>query len=265
MPKEHVILGLRRRVTRRAVMAASAMVAIVPLLASAVAPASAATVPGTYYWAGVQQPASGGQAFGVGGDVEIDSPVLFENTDQVTNEISIVSGANTSLVEVGYRKFDSAEPTLMVSHWVNGTFLDSSGFVSTQSTYQPGMSLQSYVGQTIPIYIEHGQGGWWVWFNNAWIGYFPDSLWNGQFTSGDTGNWYGEVYSADNNVPPQTQMGNGLPGDNTSAEAINNMCLYAANGNCNLISGGVQIQTDPSYYSLYYNGQASQRHGGAGE
>ena len=282
MPKGNAVSGLRRRFTRRTVMAISAVAAVVPLLAGTTMPASAASkpvpfaatptpagnepgVPGEYYWAGIQQPAPGGQASGVGGDVGIDNPVLTEQTDQVTNEISIVSGANTSLVEVGYRKFDSAEPTLMLSHWVNNTFLDASGFVYTQSTYQAGMSLQSFVGQTVPIYIEHSQGNWWVSFNNTWLGYFPDSLWNGGFTTGDTGNWYGEVYSASNNVPPKTQMGNGLPGANTSAEAINNMCLYDANGNCNLISNAVQIQTAPSYYTLHYDGQASQRHGGPGQ
>lgn len=219
---------------------------------------------GHYYHAGVGQAIPPDRRDGVGGRIRISDPVMRDRADQVTNELAVVKGANESLVEVGYHKFWVDAPELLVGRWADGKYLGSEGFVSTHPTYKPDMSLRTYIGRAVPFFINHRAGAWWVWFDNAWIGNFPDSLWRGSFTHGDQAHWYGEVYSAAGRNPPQTQMGNGIRGDDTHAESIDGMCLYADERDCRPISKAQTYVTDHDLYPLTYDGCSSQRHGGPG-
>lgn len=219
---------------------------------------------GEYYHDGVQKSLSPGDNEGVGGRLEISNPKLRVSADQVTNEMSVVSGDNQSLVEVGYRKYDSPEPTLMIGVWVNGAFQDTEGFVATQSVYTPGMSLGKYVGKSVQIYVQQRQGAWWIWFNDRWIGYVPDSVWNGSFTSGETDFWYGEVYSAAKMLPPGTEMGDGDLASNDHATSISGMCSFTSVGQCSPISGAETYVDDPYLYTLSYGGGSYERSGGPG-
>src|SRR6266536_2553347 len=155
---------------------------------------SAAAATGRYYYAGVMKVTTATTQYGVGGRILIANPAVAYSADQVTSEMSIVHGTNAALVETGYRKFGTAAPTLMIGYWNGGVFRDSAGFVTVHPTYRPGMSLAGYVDRPVQFYIRYDRGNWWVWFNDAWVGYFPGSLWAGTFTGGVYTHWYGEVY-----------------------------------------------------------------------
>ncbi|NOK33579.1 neprosin family prolyl endopeptidase [Corallococcus exercitus] len=237
------------------------------------APMLAANVPGdrpvsasadAYYYAGVMKPTSAtGFPLGVGALIQIADPAVANWGDQVTAETAIVQGANTSLVEVGYRKWQTTYPTLLLGNWVGGVFKHVTGWVQTHSSYYPGMNLSAYVGAKVRFYIVYAGGNWWVWFNDGWMGYFPSSLWGGSFTSGDMAHWYGEVFDYGARVPPITDMGNGLFGSNPAASAIDEMCTHSGT-NCFLMSGASTSVTNATYYDLYYPGGSSLRYGGNG-
>ncbi|MER7172505.1 neprosin family prolyl endopeptidase [Streptomyces mesophilus] len=247
--------------TALALLAGVAPVGTSASAASAASAAPAAPAPDPYSYAGVLKAAPKGLDQGVGGVLQISDPLLHSPKDQVTNEISIVRGDNESLVEVGYRKFRTGGPTLMVGRWAGGNFLDTDKFRTTHKTNRPDMRLDRYVGKKVRFAVQHRKNAWWVWFDNAWLGYYPDSLWQGRFTSGDTTHWYGEVFSPAR--PPLSQMGNGRHARDTRAEAIDGMCQYDT-VRCVPIKGGVRNETSPRYYSLQYAGGSSQRHGGTG-
>ncbi|MDG4862185.1 neprosin family prolyl endopeptidase [Streptomyces sp. T-3] len=240
---------------------ALAALTAIALLAGAAPGGSAAAAPDPYYYAGVLKAAPKGRDQGVGGVLQISDPLLHSPKDQVTNEISVVRGDNESLVEVGYRKFRTGGPTLMVGRWAEGNFLDTDKFRTTHRTNRPDMRLDRFVGKKVRFAVRHRKNAWWVWFDDAWLGYYPDSLWRGRFTSGDTTHWYGEVFSGTR--PPLGQMGNGRPARDARAEAIDGMCQYDAR-RCVPIRGGTRNETNPRYYSLKYDGGSSQRHGGVG-
>jgi hypothetical protein len=219
---------------------------------------------GTYYYAGVLK-AAGTSGYGVGAKIRIENPTIAYTNDMVTSEISLVKGANNdSVVELGYRKYQTPGPTLLIGHWVNGSFMGTAGFVQVSAAFTPGMSLSNYVGQRVAFEIRNISGDWWVWFDSEWVGYFPGSLWNGSFARGDWGHWYGEVYSGTPHVPPLTDMGNGRFGSDPLAAYIDRMYLCTSTANCTLISGALRSENNAAYYSLYYDGGHYLRHGGSG-
>jgi Neprosin len=246
----------------RALFAVGVLLTVAGLVAP-LGTGSAAAATGRYYYAGVMKATTATTQYGVGGRILIANPAIAYGADQVTSEMSIVHGANVALVETGYRKFGTAYPTLMIGYWSGGVFRDSAGFVTVHPTYRPGMSLAGYVDRPVQFYIRYDRGNWWVWFNDAWVGYFPGSLWAGTFTSGEYTHWYGEVYSTGSGLP-LTDMGNGRFGSDPQAAYIDNMCQHGADTTCWWMNGASRSETDPSLYSLSYAGGTSLRHGGNG-
>lgn len=222
------------------------------------------TQAGTYWYASVMQPTSATARSGVGGRIFFSNPAVYDQYDMVTAEMSIVLGANYHLVEVGLRKFWDAFPRLMISQWAYGTFNDAAGFVTVHPTYAPGMPLTSYYGQAVQHYVRYDAGNWWVWFNDAWVGYFPGTIWSGGFTYGDVAHFYGEVFSAANRVPPRTDMGNGLFSSSASSAYMQDICVHAATPNCYYLSGASTYVSNSAYYSLTFNGSSFMRFGGNG-
>ena len=226
--------------------------------------AAAQVATGRYYYAGVIK-AGGTSGYGVGAKIRIENPTVVFADDMVTSQISLVKGpGNDSVVELGYRKWQTAQPTLLVGHWVNGSFMNATGFVQVSAAFTPGMSLASYVGQRVAFEIRNIAGDWWVWFDQEWVGYFPGSLWKGSFTNGDWAHWYGEVYSGLPHFPPLTDMGNGRFGADPLAAYIDRMYLCTSTASCSLISGASRSETNAGYYSLFYDGGHYLRHGGPG-
>jgi hypothetical protein len=220
---------------------------------------------GTYWYAGVMKPSEAWNQSGVGAAIFISNPAVYDQNDMVTSQMSTVRGANHHLVETGLRKFWDAFPRLMISHWSYGQFNDAAGFVRVHGVYAPGMPLSNYYGYAVRHYIRHVGGNWWVWFNDAWVGYFPGSLWNGEFTSGDMAHFYGEVYSAQSRVPPLTDMGTGQFASTWGAAHMHGLCMHSAGSDCYDLTDGWRIETNAAYYSLgYWNGSELEFGGNGG-
>jgi hypothetical protein len=226
--------------------------------------AAVRSLAGAYWYAGVMKPTEVSAQSGVGASILFSNPAVYDQSDMVTSQMSIVRGANLHLVEMGLRKFWDPFPRLMISQWSNGTFNDAAGFVRVHGVYAPGMPLTSYSGYTVQQYIRHDGGNWWIWFNDAWVGYFPGSLWNGQFTSGDMAHFYGEVYSAQSRVPPLTDMGTGQFSWAPGSASMTGMCLHTAGATCNFITNGWRSETNAAYYSLSYWNGSDMAFGGNG-
>ncbi len=219
---------------------------------------------GTYWYSSLMKATESYNQNGVGGRIYFSNPAVYDQYDMVTAEMSIVSGANYHLVEVGLRKFWDAFPRLMISQWAYGTFNDAAGFVQVHGTYAPGMPLTSYYGLAVQHYVRYDAGNWWIWFNDGWVGYFPGAIWAGTFTSGNMAHFYGEVFSAANRIPPRTDMGNGLFSASAGAAYMQDICMHSFDSICYPVTGASAYVSGASYYSLYYPGAAYMRFGGNG-
>ncbi|CAM4126608.1 neprosin family prolyl endopeptidase [Corallococcus exiguus] len=228
-------------------------------------PAAMQSLAGSYWYAGVMKPTDALSQSGVGASILFSNPAVYDQSDMVTSQMSIVRGANYHLVEMGLRKFWDAFPRLMISQWSYGQFNDAAGFVQVHGVYGPGMPLSSYYGYSVQQYIRYDNGNWWIWFNDAWVGYFPGTLWNGQFTSGDMAHFYGEVYSAQSRVPPLTDMGTGQFSGTFGTAYMQGMCIHTTGPNCTYVTDGWPFQTNAAYYSLsYWNGSYMEFGGNGG-
>ena len=227
--------------------------------ANAIAPLA-----GTYWYAGVMKPTESYNQNGVGGQILITNPAVYDQSDMVTAEMSIVYGSNYHLVEVGLRKFWDSFPRLMISQWSYGQFNDAAGFVRVHGTYAPGMPLSGYYGSAVKHFVRNDGGNWWVWFNDAWMGYFPGSIWNNSFTMGNMAHFYGEVYSAQSRVPPLTDMGNGQFSSMSGAAYMSELCMNSSEYVCYYLVGGQRIESNAAYYSLNYANGSYMKFGGNG-
>lgn len=124
-------------------------------------------------------------------------------------EITVQSAGQQQVVEVGWT-VDGAQgdllPHLFVFAWVNGKGLgyDCCGYVQTGRTWAPGDHVKPGISAQYGIMQQGGK--WWISYQGHRIGYYPDSLWHGRFTSGKVSQAFGEVAS---NGRAGTQMING--------------------------------------------------------
>jgi Neprosin len=224
---------------------------------------------GCYFWsyASDSRTAQGG-----GVTMTIENPTvastLVTQAGHSLEEMSVQAGANEdNIVEIGSTVWsDEGEPWLFVFHWVNGkpTCYYACGFQSTNSTYYPGMSLASMVGDSVYNGYVFWQGSWWAWFNDQWLGYFPASIWGDQFEQSTQVQWFGEV-DATAGIPPQSQMGDGLFASNTAAAPMSTMCDvdYAA-WRCYYYNQQTLSQTDANFYTIQDTTFGADRLGGPG-
>lgn len=216
------------------------------------------------YYAGVYKPTSEtGYSRGVGARLQIYNPQVAHTLDQASTVVSMVRGASTSIVAVGYRKFQTTYPTLLVGHTVGGVFQHVTGWVQVHPSYYPGMDLSGYINAKPRFFVLYSGTDWWVYFNDAWVGYFPGSRWGGAFTSGEMAHWYGEVFDSGARLPPVTDMGNGLFPPNAASGAIEEMCTHDGT-NCYLMGAAQSYVSNAAYYGLYYPGFSNLRYGGNG-
>ena len=221
---------------------------------------------GPTYYAGLGQARDNLSGYGAAATISIHDRPLHAACDMVTAEVSVVAGNNMSVVEIGWRRFWDPYPKLLIGHWRGGAFRDDAGFVYTHPTYRNNMSIASMVGSSRRFLIRQYQGNWWVWFDSAWVGYFPGSLWSYQFPRGDVHHWYGEVQSAWNSVPPRTDMGSGFPASDGRAATMTGMCTVDSAGSCQVRTAPTPWirETNRSYYTLQRTSSASIRYGGSG-
>jgi hypothetical protein len=217
-----------------------------------------------YYWAGATdfRADQGG-----GHTMTIEKPSVV-GAGHSLEEISVQAGkSDGNIVEIGsIVSSGNPDPELFVFHWVNWnpTCYDGCGYQQYSNTYYPGMDLSSLVGQQVYDGYVFYKGSWWTWFNDQWLGYFPGSLWNGQFQTSQQVQWFGEV-AANNGVPPLSQMGDGLFASNLHAAPMSTLCdVNVAAWRCFYYDQQSLYQTDPTFYTVAHTGVGAIRLGGPG-
>ncbi len=155
---------------------------------------------------------------------------------------------------------------LFVFHWKDWvpTCYNACGWVQYSSTYFPGQSLVALKGKQVYVGYVFYQGNWWAWFDNQWLGYYPGTEWNGEYTLANTIQWFGEV-STHNGVPPKTDMGNGsFPAVGSAASMITLCDVVARDWVCWYRDQQMLSATVAADYDIARTGFGSVRYGGPG-
>jgi hypothetical protein len=194
------------------------------------------------------------------GNLVISKPKLADEDYHTLAEIAVQSADGQQIVEVGW-SVDRAvngddDPHLFVYHWVDRkeSCYNGCGFINYSKNAWPGMTLPEGVSKRFGI--QYFNGAWWIAYDSEWIGYFPDSLWDGDFTRSGLIQWFGEV--AASSAEPCTQMGNGLEAENLSAARIGSISLL--NGPDTVI----QTKAQSKYYTAVKASDRTMRYGGPG-
>jgi hypothetical protein len=208
-------------------------------------------------------------AIGAEGYLSQHHPNLSTSDSHTLAEIAGESSDGRQIVEIGWTVDrgvnGDTNPHLFIYHWVNGgsTCYNGCGYVQYSSTLYPGMTVAS--DGTQPLYaMEYYQGNWWLWYNTAWIGYFPGTLWSSAgvtFTQLGLTQWFGEVASGGGLY---TQMGNGIFGSNAGSASIVNAALITSTTSASFASVSLNA-TNPSCFNYgWITPNYSFRYGGPG-
>jgi len=211
---------------------------------------------------------------GGGATLAIERPA-FDATGgagHTLDEIAVQGGPKGGdIVELGWNvstsQYGDADPHLFVFHWKgwSPTCYDGCGWQQVSPYYFPGMNLGSLVGRSVYAGWLHYQGNWWAWFDGQWIGYFPDSEWNGEYVESALVQWFGEVASA-NGVPPHTDMGSGHYPADPKAAANTSLCqVDGARWACWIHDSLRLRSTYRPYYEIDRAAAGQTRYGGPGE
>lgn len=183
------------------------------------------------------------------------------------SEIGVSSSTSPpgNFVEVGWRKTRGDVTRLFIFWWKDDVpkcyNSDCTGWVQVSNRYYPGMPLA--VDNNGKYYaIQYRYGDWWIWYNDEWIGYYPSSLWNYQFTQGSAVLYYGEVLS-EKIMSSSTDMGNGLWASNPDAAKIFYQ-QYLSEPKGWLIANTEKSETSRNLYTAEPSGQGNMRYGGPG-
>jgi hypothetical protein len=190
----------------------------------------------------------------------IGRPELADGDYHSLAEITAQSADGQQIVEAGWTVDRNVngddEPHLFVYHWVDRkqSCYNGCGFVQFSANVKPGSALP--VGTARRFGIQHFGGSWWVMYDNEWIGYFPDSIWDGRFTRTGLTQWFGEVAAADST--PCTDMGTGVPAADAGAAEIRSIGL--------LVGPAVKIASGATspYYTVAQTSSNAIRYGGKG-
>jgi Neprosin len=162
-----------------------------------------------YFYAVGSQVASSDGAYA---NIAIGKPLLDKGDYHTLTEISVQSADGQQIVEVGWTVDRTVngddDPHLFVYHWVDRqqSCYNACGWVPYGKSATPGDTLPVNVSKRFGI--QHANGAWWIAYDTDWIGYFPDSLWDGNYTRSGVQQFFGEV--AASSTRPCSAMGNGL-------------------------------------------------------
>ncbi|RZU53913.1 uncharacterized protein DUF239 [Krasilnikovia cinnamomea] len=214
-----------------------------------------------FYSVGSQNVSVGGLLFsGTYANFTIAKPELAAGDYHTLAEMSVQSLDGAHIVEVGWNVDRTvngdSDPHLFVYHWVNHqeTCYNACGFVQYSQNITPGDTLPQGVSKQFGI--QHYNGAWWIAYDTEWVGYFPDSLWGGQFTLTGTVQYFGEVASP--NSQTCTDMGNGLPASNASAARIGSVSFLSP------LDVNLSTYAVPSLYTVAQLSNRTFRYGGPG-
>ena len=161
------------------------------------------------------------------------TPRLDVKDDHTLAETAAQSTDGNQIVEIGWTVDrgvnGDAKPHLFVFSWVNRVpnCYNGCGYVQYSNTFRPGQVVAGN-GVSYLYAIEYYQGNWWLYSQNQWLGYFPESLWSSKhvkFTQTGLVQWFGEISSEGGT---RTQMGDGIFGTKTGSATITNAALLTS-------------------------------------
>ena len=238
----------------------SGIVPPAPQGVAAMADPTAATQPAKYFYSSAYQFV---QNTGSYANFVISKPKLGANDYHSLAEIAVQSGDGRQIVEVGWTvnraMHGDDDPHLFVYHWVDRqeSCYNSCGFVPYSQTIVPGMKLPAGVQKRFGIQYfmdGDGNGAWWIAYDSEWVGFFPDDLWQGRFTSSGLVQWFGEVASP--NPVPCSDMGNGLGANDPAAARIGTISLL------NGADASIALKAESGHFSAYRASDRTMRFGG---
>jgi hypothetical protein len=183
-------------------------------------------------------------------------------------ELAVSDGGN--VIEVGWNVDltvnGDEDPHVFVGSWVNGTFqgYNGGGGYTDALGCSPcaGGSLLGAVGTTKQFNIDHIGTNWWVGYNGAFFGAFPDSTWTaaGQtFVKGRSIQPFGEINVA--NDEACTDMGSGAHAGAGASASASSYGLYNSSATAALTAGTITV---PSIWAQTTVSSISFRYGGEG-
>lgn len=194
-------------------------------------------------------------ATAAGGDAYFSqhTPYLSPSDAHTLAETSAQSADGNQIVEIGWTVDrgvnGDAQPHLFVFSWVNRkpNCYNGCGYVQYSSTFRPGQVVAGN-GATYLYAIEYYQGNWWVYSQDQWLGYFPESIWSSKgvkFTQVGLVQWFGEISSGGGS---KTQMGNGIFGSKAGSATITH-AAFITNPTTATAAKLTVADTDPSCYN----------------
>ena len=197
------------------------------------------------------------QAVGATADIEQSDPTVINDYDHSVAEIAVsFGGSRDQVVETGWivdrGQFGDNLPHLFATDWVNGKLIGfyNNGFIEVPNpdNITPGEAVT--VGDIGDYKIVYSSYEWAVYYDGNEIGYFPESLWGGNFTQASEEQAFGEIYSISANNPCD-QMGDGIAGSENGSTTIRNYDLINTDGNAYIPKGGVDILVpQPGLYNV---------------
>lgn len=168
-----------------------------------------------YQYAGMRQAANTKGAYA---NFYIFSPYLSTQDYHTLAEIAVQDATKNNsvrgnVVEVGWTvdrtvNGGSDQTHIFVGNWVNSTFgcYNGCGWVDygPNTTVDAGTNIEALghannTAKNMGIQYENpsgvaGAGVWWVWYDTDWLGYYPESDWNGAtFNKTDLVQMFGEI------------------------------------------------------------------------
>ena len=210
-----------------------------------------------YYYAGANEYLSAS-----GASAQICQSAPTPSAVHSLTEIDVESGNGEQIVEfICEQTPDLSQPFLMASWWLNGQWQQADGFVQVSPTIVDYMPLP--VGSTASYAIEQANDAWNLYYDGQLMGYFPDSLWNGTFTTVDEVQVFGEV-DAGVAAFPVAQMGNGVYGHSPGSATVNGYQTFGDALGAHLYEYYTASPGTPTYFDIGAPTTTSFRYGGPG-
>jgi len=189
----------------------------------------------------------------------VANPRLAPEDEVSYASIQVVSADKQFAAEFGWRvdrQTHHDEAThLLARYVVDGEFAcPNCGFVQTDTTTVVGMKLRPGIAK---FSIKHEADRWWFAFQGRRIGYFPDSLWGGRFTTADIATWGSAVVVASVSRPC-SEMGTGRPASSPLAASMRIGFMS------DTVVDVTARATNPDFYSISLRSPTRFRYGGPG-
>lgn len=261
-------------------------------------PATTLSTTSFMYAGGHQILASGTTATGAATNLLVAEPHLDAvNDDHSLAEVAVRDSTTGNTVEIGWTVDPFLNPDSQVhlfsAAWKNGVFLgynaSAAGYVDySGNAVDVGANIHAAAvdptftnrikkftisrDTTVPCGSDN-TGGWWISYNNAWVGCYQNSIWSGVFTTVNDAEYFGEVATERSTGKPCSDMGNGKPGSSytTGGLDINDPAFFTSTTWVNTgtapTSSNTLWNTDANAYDSFNIGSTGNRsftYGGKG-